>query len=219
MAWVVGDLSDHVDLELASQVVERQHLERPGKADARVVDQSIQPAAGKVARDLVDGRVDRGGQRDVEDDDAQAPRRAGEGGRVRDVLDAREHVMTVGVEAQRGRRPDSAGGAGDQNAGHVRGTPAGCLPISRAPDGVRRRALDPGPSGQRAPSPTRFPSTASTAPSHVSRQPVRRRGAPRRGSARRRRRSPRPRHGRRRDAAARRPRSRGARTRRRTRRS
>ena len=68
-----GDLSDHVDLELAAQVVQRQHLQRPGKADARVVDQSVQPAAGEVARDLVDGRVDRGGQRYVEDDDAKAP--------------------------------------------------------------------------------------------------------------------------------------------------
>ena len=125
-----GDLADHVDLELAAQVVERQQLQRRREADARVVDQAIQSAAGEPARDARRRPRRSRGPSDIEDDDVQALRRAGERGGVGGGLDAGEHLMTVGGEPQRGRGADSAGGSGDQEAGHARGTPAGRVPIS-----------------------------------------------------------------------------------------
>ena len=92
MAWVVATCPITLTSSWRRRSSSASTSSGPGKPTPGVVDQPIQPAAGKAARDLVDGRVDRGGQRDVEDDDAQAPRRAGEGGRVRGVLDARENV-------------------------------------------------------------------------------------------------------------------------------
>ena len=49
------DLADHVDLELAPQLVELQRLDRPGDGDARVVDQCRQPPAGRLADPLGGG--------------------------------------------------------------------------------------------------------------------------------------------------------------------
>ena len=45
-----GDLADHVDLELAAVVVERQRLDRALDGDPGVVDQPREPPAGRLAR-------------------------------------------------------------------------------------------------------------------------------------------------------------------------
>jgi len=118
-AWGHGELGDHVDLELAAELVERQELERAGGRDAGVVDERVELVGAK--------RLDLGGVRDVELDRRYPPtelvRRAHAG----------EHVRAEVGQHERRRATDARRGAGDQHCAAVEH--AASLPVGRAGGG------------------------------------------------------------------------------------
>jgi hypothetical protein len=122
------DLPDDVDLELLAQVVGREHLERAGNADARVVDEPVEPAA-----DLGHRPLDRSGIGDVEGDLPQAAGRRGERAGVLRLADRGEHLHALPVEVQGGCSADAGRRAGDQDPFHRPGLPT----LVRAPAPAR----------------------------------------------------------------------------------
>ena len=102
-----GELADHVDLELAAQLVQWQSFKRPADHDAGVVD---------------DG-VEAWGKHPVERRDwAASVMSSGDGSRARRrravPADAGVHVPARAGEPRRDRRADAAGRARDENGRH-----------------------------------------------------------------------------------------------------
>ena len=120
-------LADHVDLELAAQLVERDELERDRDRDAGVVDEPVQRLVGDglgCGRDVV-------GIRDVEHQRLEPC--CAEAFGVLVAPDARQHAPAGAAQVQRARFSDPRRGAGDED-----GSSQGAL--RRLERGVRRRS-------------------------------------------------------------------------------
>ena len=101
-----GDLTDHVDLELATELLERDELERDRNRDPRVVDERVELAdlLGRL-RDLI--RVS-----DVEQNLVRTH------GRIAFATHGGEHAPARGDETRRAGCADSRGRARHEGAAH-----------------------------------------------------------------------------------------------------
>jgi hypothetical protein len=108
------DLADHVDLQLTSQVVQRQELQRPGNGDAGVVDKATQARATRLAGD---GLRRRGHGRLVRhiDDQRRDAGRLSQLICVRRLAHASEDTESHSGQPHSGRPPNARRSAGDHH--------------------------------------------------------------------------------------------------------